>query len=59
MSTRAKSTRPANSAYKHSSSSEIEYETGVQRVRDLRAKLRPWRNHPAVADLTEQLLLVS
>jgi tetratricopeptide (TPR) repeat protein len=38
---------------------EIEYETGVQRVRDLRAKLRPWRNHPAVADLTEQLLLVS
>jgi tetratricopeptide (TPR) repeat protein len=38
---------------------EVEYETGVQRVRDLRAKLRPWRNHPAVADLTEQLLLVS
>ncbi|HTE68585.1 MAG TPA: helix-turn-helix transcriptional regulator [Actinomycetes bacterium] len=37
----------------------VEYETGVQRVRDLRAKLRPWRNHPAVADLTEQLLLVS
>jgi tetratricopeptide (TPR) repeat protein len=38
---------------------EVEYETGVQRVRDLRIKLRPWRNHPAVADLTEQLLLVS
>jgi tetratricopeptide (TPR) repeat protein len=38
---------------------EVEYETGVQRVRDLRAKLRPWRDHPAVADLTEQLLLVS
>jgi tetratricopeptide (TPR) repeat protein len=38
---------------------EVEYETGVQRVRDLRAKLRPWRNHPAVADLTDQLLLVS
>jgi len=38
---------------------EVEYETGVQRVRDLRSKLRPWRNHPAVADLTEQLLLVS
>jgi tetratricopeptide (TPR) repeat protein len=38
---------------------EVEYETGVQRVRDLRVKLRPWRNHPAVADLTEQLLLVS
>ena len=37
----------------------VEYETGVQRVRDLRTKLRPWRNHPAVADLTEQLLLVS
>jgi hypothetical protein len=37
----------------------VEYETGVRRVRDLRAKLRPWRNHPAVADLTEQLLLVS
>jgi hypothetical protein len=37
----------------------VEYETGVQRVRDLRVKLRPWRNHPAVADLTEQLLLVS
>ena len=38
---------------------EVEYETGVQRVRGLRVKLRPWRNHPAVADLTEQLLLVS
>jgi tetratricopeptide (TPR) repeat protein len=38
---------------------EVEYETGVQRVRDLRSKLRPWRDHPAVADLTEQLLLVS
>jgi hypothetical protein len=37
----------------------VECETGVQRVRDLRVKLRPWRNHPAVADLTEQLLLVS
>ena len=38
---------------------EVEYETGVQRVRDLRTKLRPWGDHPAVADLTEQLLLVS
>lgn len=38
---------------------EVEYATGVQRVRDLRLKLRPYRNHPAVADLTEQLLLVS
>jgi ATP/maltotriose-dependent transcriptional regulator MalT len=70
---------------------QVEYQTGVQRVRDLRAwvcnadpgrppqrlhlgrftateaptpwnrssRLRPWRNHPAVADLTEQLLLVS
>jgi tetratricopeptide (TPR) repeat protein len=38
---------------------EVEYETGVQRVRDLRTKLRPWRDHPAVAALTEQLLLVS
>jgi transcriptional regulator with XRE-family HTH domain len=38
---------------------EVEYETGVQRVRDLRVKLRPWRDHPAVAALTEQLLLVS
>jgi tetratricopeptide (TPR) repeat protein len=38
---------------------EVEYETGVQRVRDLRIRLRPWWNHPAVADLTEQLLLVS
>jgi transcriptional regulator with XRE-family HTH domain len=37
----------------------VEYETGVQRVRDLRTKLRPWWNHPAVAALTEQLLLVS
>jgi hypothetical protein len=39
--------------------SEVEYETGVQRVRDLRTKLRPWPDHPAVAELTEQLLLVS
>jgi tetratricopeptide (TPR) repeat protein len=38
---------------------EVEYATGVQRVRDLRATLRPHRQHPAVADLTEQLLLVS
>ena len=38
---------------------EVEYATGVQRVRDLRTKLRPYRDHPAVADLTEQLLLVS
>jgi tetratricopeptide (TPR) repeat protein len=38
---------------------EVEYETGVQRVRDLRVKLRPWPDHPAVVDLTEQLLLVS
>jgi|SRR5918996_3657782 tetratricopeptide (TPR) repeat protein len=38
---------------------EVEYATGVQRVRDLRASLRPHRQHPAVADLTEQLLLVS
>jgi hypothetical protein len=38
---------------------EVEYETGVQRVRDLRARLRPWPHHPAVVDLTEQLLLVS
>jgi transcriptional regulator with XRE-family HTH domain len=38
---------------------EVEYATGVQRVRDLRSKLRPHWNHPAVADLTEQLLLVS
>jgi ATP/maltotriose-dependent transcriptional regulator MalT len=38
---------------------QVEYQTGVQRVRDLRARLRPWRDHPAVADLTEQLLLVS
>jgi tetratricopeptide (TPR) repeat protein len=39
--------------------SEVEYATGVQRVRDLRASLRPHRQHPAVAELTEQLLLVS
>jgi transcriptional regulator with XRE-family HTH domain len=39
--------------------SDVEYATGVQRVRDLRARLRPHRSHPAVADLTEQLLLVS
>jgi hypothetical protein len=39
--------------------SEVEYATGVQRVRDLRTTLRPHRQHPAVADLTEQLLLVS
>jgi tetratricopeptide (TPR) repeat protein len=38
---------------------EVEYETGVQRVRDLRTKLQRWPHHPAVADLTEQLLLVS
>jgi transcriptional regulator with XRE-family HTH domain len=38
---------------------EVEYETGVQRVRDLRAKLRSWPDHPGVANLTEQLLLVS
>ena len=38
---------------------QVEYQTGVQRVRDLRTKLRPWPNHPAVADLTERLLLVS
>jgi tetratricopeptide (TPR) repeat protein len=38
---------------------EVEYETGVQRVRDLRIRLRPWPDHPAVAELTEQLLLVS
>ena len=38
---------------------EVEYETGVQRVRDLRTRLRPWPDHPAVADQTEQLLLVS
>jgi hypothetical protein len=37
----------------------VEYETGVQRVRDLRTKLRPWPDHPAVVNLTEQLLLVS
>jgi tetratricopeptide (TPR) repeat protein/DNA-binding XRE family transcriptional regulator len=38
---------------------ELEYATGVQRVRDLHSKLRPHWNHPAVAELTEQLLLVS
>jgi tetratricopeptide (TPR) repeat protein len=38
---------------------EVEYETGVQRVRDLRTMLQRWPHHPAVADLTEQLLLVS
>jgi hypothetical protein len=38
---------------------EVEYETGVQRVRELRTKLQRWPHHPAVADLTEQLLLVS
>jgi tetratricopeptide (TPR) repeat protein len=38
---------------------EVEYETGVQRVRDLRTKLQRWPHRPAVADLTEQLLLVS
>lgn len=37
----------------------VEYATGVQRVRDLRARLKPYHNHAAVADLTEQLLLVS
>jgi hypothetical protein len=39
--------------------SKVEDETGVQRVRDLRTRLWPWPHHPAVADLTEQLLLVS
>jgi tetratricopeptide (TPR) repeat protein len=38
---------------------EVEYATGVQRVRNLHSKLRPHWNHPAVAELTEQLLLVS
>jgi transcriptional regulator with XRE-family HTH domain len=38
---------------------ELEYATGVQRVRNLHSKLRPHWNHPAVAELTEQLLLVS
>jgi transcriptional regulator with XRE-family HTH domain len=38
---------------------EVEYATGVQRVRSLRSKLRPHWGHPAVEDLTEQLLLVS
>jgi transcriptional regulator with XRE-family HTH domain len=38
---------------------EVEYATGVQRMRDLRARLRPWRDHSAVEELTEQLLLVS
>ena len=38
---------------------EVEYETGVQRVRELRTKLQRWPHHAAVADLTEQLLLVS
>jgi hypothetical protein len=38
--------------------SEVEYATGAQRVRDLRASLRPHRQHPAVADLTAQILLV-
>jgi hypothetical protein len=32
---------------------------GVPRVRDLWIKLRRHWNHPAVVDLTEQLLLVS
>jgi transcriptional regulator with XRE-family HTH domain len=38
---------------------EVDYATGVQRVRGLWIKLRPCWNHPAVAELTEQLLLVS
>jgi tetratricopeptide (TPR) repeat protein len=38
---------------------DVEYATGVQRVRDLRARLRPYGGRPAVADLTDQLLLVS
>jgi tetratricopeptide (TPR) repeat protein len=38
---------------------ELDYATGVQRVRDLHSKLRPHWAHPAVAELTEQLLLVS
>jgi tetratricopeptide (TPR) repeat protein len=38
---------------------EVEYATGVQRVRDLRVRLKPYSGRPAVADLTDQLLLVS
>jgi len=38
---------------------EVEYATGVQRVRDLRVRLKPHRDRAAVADLTDQLLLVS
>jgi hypothetical protein len=38
---------------------EVEYATGVQRVRDLRVRLKPHRDRGAVADLTDQLLLVS
>ncbi len=38
---------------------EVDYATGTQRVRDLWAKLKPHRNRAAVADLTEQLLIVS
>jgi tetratricopeptide (TPR) repeat protein len=38
---------------------DVEYATGVQRVRDLRARLKPHGGQPAVADLTDQLLPVS
>lgn len=38
---------------------EVDYATGIQRVRDLWAKLKPHRNRATVADLTEQLLIVS
>jgi hypothetical protein len=38
---------------------DVEYATGVQRVRDLRARLKPYGGRAAVADLTDQLLLVS
>jgi tetratricopeptide (TPR) repeat protein len=36
---------------------EVEYATGVQRVRDLRVRLKPHHDRAAVADLTDQLLL--
>ena len=38
---------------------DVEYATGVQPVRDLRARLKPHGGQPAVADLTDQLLPVS
>ncbi len=38
---------------------DVEYATGVQRVRALRGRLRPYGGRAAVADLTDQLLLVS